>query len=155
MSNSKKEVLLHYLLIIGVSFVFAFITILIASTVTSFLYPRPTNDTHIHDGMMFYMMGNSLLKGYTPYIEVYDHKGLYIFYYTMLSAVMGRFGVFIIQVLLVTVTNVFIYKAMELHTNKLLLILAPMILFNALFAVNEQMPYDTDLETPFNAIMKP
>ena len=153
MSNNKKEIFLHYLLIIGVSFLFAFLTILISSTVTSFLYPRASNNTYYHDGTMFYILGSNMAKGYTPYIDIYDHKGLYIFYYTAIGALMGRFGVFLIQVILLTITNVFLYKAMEMHVNKLLLILSPIILFSGLYAINAQQPYDSDLEMPFNAIM--
>lgn len=143
----------HTIFIYCVGFLFAFITLLFASCVTSFIYVRPSGLPYYNDGAMFYLLGSNMLKGYTPYVDIFDHKGLYLFYYNMIGAYLGRTGVFFVQVLLLTFTFVFIYKAVELYSDKLLIILSALLFFGALYAFSGQTPNDSDMETPFNALM--
>ena len=94
MFNSLKNN--HHLLYIAlVSIVLGFLTMLTCSCVTSFIYKTMSCAPYYNDGAMFYLMGSYMAKGYTPYIEIFDHKGLYIFYLNAIGGVLGRTGVFL------------------------------------------------------------
>lgn len=50
------------------------------------------------DSSFFMNLGSSFLSGKTPYLEIFDHKGLYIFCLEALGMAMGgRTGVFLLQ----------------------------------------------------------
>ena len=108
----------HTLYVIILSALISFLTILFASVTDSFIYPQLSCISYYNDATMFYIMGASLTKGYTPYVDIFDHKGLYIWYYNILAGVMGRPGVFIVEFIFISVTTYFIYKAVELFTKK-------------------------------------
>lgn len=143
----------HNWYILTVAFLFAFFTLLSCSVITSFIYPQISTIAYYNDGAMFHILGASMAKGYTPYIEVFDHKGLYLFYYTMIGAGLGKYGIFLIQLILMTVAYFFIYKAIELHSKKTSILLIAFFLFTIFYAFSGQTPNDSDLELPFNAIM--
>ena len=147
--NNKFKKVLPYL----VCFLVAFVTILSCSCITSFIYPKMALIPYYNDGATFYLLGEGMAKGYMPYVEIFDHKGLYIFYYTAIAGVMGKFGIFIIQVILVTVVEIFIYKSMKLFTDSWKLVASAMALFSILYAFSAQTPGDADLELPFATIM--
>ena len=144
----------HHNLSIGIiAVVISFLVLLSCSCVTSFLYSRVPDAAYYNDGVMFYIMGSSFAKGYTPYIDIYDHKGLYIFYYTAIGGLLGRTGVFFFALILLSVTMYFIFKTVELHTDKWWIIFISIFLFASLYAFSGQSPNDSDMEMPFNAVM--
>ena len=147
--DNKLRKLFPYL----ICFLVAFVTILSCSCITSFVYPKMPLSPYYNDGATFYLLGEGMAKGYTPYVEIFDHKGLYIFYYTAIAGVMGKFGIFVIQVILMTVVEISIYKAMKLFTESWKLVAASMALFSVLYAFSAQTPGDADLELPFVTIM--
>ena len=102
---------------------------------------------------MFHILGASMAKGYTPYVEVFDHKGLYLFYYTVIGGLLGKVGIFFIQLILMSVTYFFIYKAIKLYSDKTSIIASAFFLFAIFYAFSGQTPNDSDLEMPFNALM--
>lgn len=136
-----------------ICFLVSFITILSCSCITSFVYPKMPLIPYYNDGATFYLLGEGMAKGYIPYVEIFDHKGLYIFYYTAISGVMGKFGIFLIQVILITVVEIFIYKTIKLFTDSWKLVAAAMACFSIFYAVSGQTPGDADLELPFATIM--
>ncbi len=135
------------------SFLFAFIVIMVSSQITSFLFPRFSLAQYYNDSSIFYVMGKSMAEGRTPYIEIYDHKGLYIFYYTAISGVLGRTGLFFFQVLIMSVNFAFLILAMREFKARYLTILWALMLFGGLYCAFGQAPADADLEMPFMAIM--
>ena len=102
---------------------------------------------------MFHILGASMAKGYTPYIEVFDHKGLYLFYYTAIGGLLGKVGIFFVQLILMSVTYFFIYKAIRLYSDKVSIIAMAFFFFAIFYAFSGQTPNDSDLEMPFNALM--
>lgn len=136
-----------------VSFLLSFITLLSCSVITSFIYPHLSTLAYYNDAAMFEILGTSMAKGYTPYIDVYDHKGLYLFYYTMIGGALGKVGIFFVQVILMTITYVVIYKAIKLYSDRFLFLALGFFFFTLLYAFFGQTPNDSDLEMPFNALM--
>lgn len=136
-----------------ISFLFAFITLLSCSVITSFIYPEISTIAYYNDGAMFHILGASMAKGYTPYIEIFDHKGLYLFYYTAIGGILGKVGIFFVQLILMSVAFFFIYKAIRIFTDKTSIILCAFFLFTIFYAFSGQTPNDSDLEMPFNAVM--
>ena len=143
----------HHVFILCVALLFSFFTLLTCSCVTSFIYPGISCFSYYNDGSMFYLLGSNMVKGYTPYIDIFDHKGLYIFYYTAIGGLLGRTGVFFVQMILLTFGFFFIYKSVELFTKKGAIISIGLCLFAAIYAFTGQTPNDSDLELPFNVLM--
>ena len=143
----------HALYIALVALVLSFLTLLSCSCITSFIYSRVPDAPYYNDGAMFYIMGSSMANGYTPYIDVFDHKGLYIFYYTAISGALGRTGLFFVILILLSISVFFIYKTIELHTESKVIIFISLLFFLAIYAFSGQIPNDSDLEMPFNAVM--
>ena len=136
-----------------VAFIFGFITILSCSCITSFVYPQMSGFVYYNDALVFCELGKSMVQGYKPYIDIFDHKGLYIFYYTAIGGLLGIRGVLIVQVLLISIVFAFIYKSVKIYTNDKLLIFSGLFFFGALYAFTGQTPNDCDLELPFITMM--
>lgn len=139
--------------LILVAFIFGFITILSCSCITSFVYPHMSGDVFYNDAYVFCALGRSMVQGYKPYVDIFDHKGLYIYYYTAIGGLLGIKGVLIIQVLLISVVFAFIYKSIKIFNNDKLLIFSGLFFFGALYAFSAQTPNDCDLELPLITIM--
>ena len=139
--------------LVVVAFIFGFITILSCSCITSFLYPQMSGYVYYNDALVFCELGKSMVQGYKPYVDIFDHKGLYIFYYTAIGGILGIKGVMIVQVLLISIVFAFIYKSLKIYTNDKLLIFSALFFFGALYAFTGQTPNDCDLELPFITIM--
>ena len=135
------------------SLFFSFLTVTFASQIASFLYPRFSLDAYYNDASIFTIMGKSFVGGKTPYVEVYDHKGLYIFYYTAIMGVFGKPGLFILQFALFSI-NFFLLglTAKEMGARKSTVIWI-MLLFTAGYCGFGQSPADAEMEMPFMAGM--
>ena len=94
----------------------AFFIELFASVSTSPLYPAAYayNDVSI-DPNFFLFAGQLLREGKTPYVDFFDHKGLYVFLLNAagLSLNIGKFGVFLLQVVFYAATLTLLYEAMR------------------------------------------
>ena len=94
----------------------AFVIELFACVCTSPLYPAQYayNDVTI-DPNFFLYAGKLLNEGKTPYIDFFDHKGLYVFAMNAfgMSLGMGKAGVFIIQVLFYSISLHLFYEAIR------------------------------------------
>ena len=88
--------------------IFSFITILISCYSTS---PLHKNSYGI-DSPIFMNMGKGILNGDIPYRDLFDHKGPLIFYIDALGWKLfgNTLGIFIIEVIFMTVDMFFIYK---------------------------------------------
>ncbi len=98
-----------------ISFLLAFLLVTLCSTSTSFLYPAVNSDSINIDSNFFLYEGYLLVQGKTPYIDFYDHKGLYHVLVDALAVLMGgRYALFFLQVIYLAVTLYFLVSTMEL-----------------------------------------
>ncbi|MBO6296310.1 MAG: glycosyltransferase family 39 protein [Prevotella sp.] len=90
------------------SLLLAFIFITLFSSSTSFLYSNVEN----LDADFFSVIGKYWTKNTLPYVDLWDHKGPIIYFYNALGywITNNRIGVFIIQVLSLSMSIFFTYK---------------------------------------------
>jgi hypothetical protein len=131
----------------------ACLTLLFSSTSTSPLYLGYKYDAIDVDSNFFMYAGKLILEGKTPYIDFYDHKGLYCFYINALGmAIGGRYGVFFVQCVLATITVYFIGRAVqELHFGWKGVIFAEALYFFAMI-INRAGNHTGELLMPFIAL---
>lgn len=99
----------------AISFLLAFLLVTLCSTSTSFLYPAVNSDSINIDSNFFLYEGYLLVQGKTPYIDFYDHKGLYHVLVDALAVLMGgRYALFFLQVVYLSFTLFFLVSTMEL-----------------------------------------
>jgi len=102
-----------YLIFLGVSIIFIF------------LFSRGTSpfyNFYGHDSAIFITMGKALLDGKTPYVDFFDHKGPMLIFINALGQIFieGRYGIFILQIINLSVVLLFIYKISRLFFQSLL-----------------------------------
>lgn len=124
----KRKFLNKNSLAIGVYLlVSAFLLLMLASR-SSFLYP--CNDWN--DANSYFSVGKALLNGKMPYRDVFDQKGMYLYFLYGLAYLVSHTtfaGVFILEVILGTFTLAGIYHILLLLVKKMTaLVLAPMVL---------------------------
>ena len=129
------------------------IVVLLSCSLSSFIYPNIAMQPYYNDPSTFVIMGKSMMAGKTPYIEIFDHKGLYIFYITAFSAYLGKFWIFLIMTLFMTVSlTFFILTLLELNYGKRLTVVG-LLFFIALYVFFAQFPGDADLVVMVGMIM--
>ena len=128
-------------------------TIFISSTVSSFLY-SDFSSADVVDSNIFYLLGKFLKEGKAPYLEAFDHKGLYIFYYAYLGNLLGgRVGFFFIQAILMSVFYFLLIKALKtLEVYKSIIFFAVLI-FLGIYTVSYYSPNDAEPQLPFMGLM--
>lgn len=120
--NQRKNLLAFVYLILS-----AFILMMIA-TRSSFLYP--CNDWN--DANSYFSVGKALLNGKMPYRDVFDQKGMYLYFFYGLSYLVSHttfFGVFLLEVILASFDLIGICRILELYVKKwTALFLSPLVL---------------------------
>ena len=140
--------------LIVLSFILGFLTILVSSSVSSFIYNYQPSSKYVNDQSIFYYLGAMMLKGKTPYLEVFDHKGLYLFYYSAFGLMMGgKIGFFILQVVFLTFIYFLLMKALLEFNAQKTLVFACVLLFLALYCFSMQSPSDFELQLPLITLM--
>ena len=147
--NTKYQLLIN----IAISILVGFLLIFTCAGYTSILYQQSSLAAYYNDSATFCIMGDYMVRGYTPYVDIFDHKGLYIFYYTALYHFLGKFGVFLIQWLVVSFAICFIAKTIRLFSEDIRLIIFGIMIFFIAYAFTGQTPNDVDLEIPFYTLM--
>lgn len=100
---------------IVIAFFIAVISCLFASTSLSPLYPANNYDFINVDSNFFLYSASLLLKGKTPYLQVYDHKGLYHLAVDCLGLMMGgRYGVWALEIVFTFVAVLFLLRSVRL-----------------------------------------
>ena len=89
------------------------------------LYSYSTSPFYVGNGcdsMIFKTMGLAILQGKTPYLDLFDHKGpiLYLINAVGQWMVPGRFGIFVLQIVSLSVSLIFWFKTAKLIGNSLL-----------------------------------
>ena len=136
-----------------ISFLLSAVVVLLSCSLASFLYPHISMQPYYNDPSTFVIMGKEMVAGKTPYIEIFDHKGLYIFYVTALYAYLGKFGIFLVMSIMMTISLIFfILTLRELNYGKRVTIVG-LLLFTALYVFFAQFPGDADLVVMVGMIM--
>ena len=108
---------------------------------------------YYNDPSTFVIMGKSMVEGKTPYLEIFDHKGLYIFYETVLYAFMGKLGIFLTMTLFITVSLVFLTLTLKELEFGHRTTFVGLMLFTAIYVFFGQFPGDADLIVMVGMIM--
>ena len=127
--------------------------VLLSCSLASFLYPTIAMQPYYNDPATFVVMGKELASGKIPYIEIFDHKGLYIFYITFLYAYLGKFWILLFMSICMTVSLVFLafaLKELELDDRT---IAVGALFFASLYIFFGQFPGDADLIVMTGMIM--
>ena len=128
-----------------ISFLMSAVIVLVSCSLASFLYPHIWMQPYYNDPATFVIMGKEMVAGKTPYIEIFDHKGLYIFYVTALYAYLGKFGIFLVMSIMITISLIFfILTLRELNYGKRVTTVG-LCVFVALYVFFAQFPGDADL----------
>lgn len=153
---SKKEKCLAWvnshpkITILILSILFAFLTVTLSNGLTSFIYPHFRQDDIVNDPEFFYLFASLMLKGKTPYIDIFDHKGLYIFWFHALGILMGgRVGLYFLEILwFIPVYYFLALTLIEMKAGKKLGLIL-MVVFMAAFIAQFQGASDEEVELPF------
>ena len=93
----------------------AFLLNLFSSFSLSPLYPLPGISSQTNDNEFFLMEATLLLEGRVPYVEFFDHKGMFHLYVTALGLLIGgRGGLFLIEVIASAISFFFLYRSVSL-----------------------------------------
>lgn len=89
------------------------------------LYSDTTSPLYLDEGcdsVIFKTMGLALLQGGIPYLDLFDHKGpiLYLINAVGQWMIPGRFGIFVLQIVSLSVSLIFWFKTAKLIGNSLL-----------------------------------
>ncbi len=108
----------------------AFMIIMIASR-SSFLYP--CNDWN--DANSYFSVGKALFNGKMPYRDVFDQKGMYLYFLYGLAYLVSHttfLGVFLLEVIFAAVDLLGIFRILQLYVKRqTALLLAPVALATA------------------------
>lgn len=94
----------------------AFMIIMLASR-SSFLYPCNNWD----DANSYFSVGKALFNGKMPYRDVFDQKGMYLYFLYGLAYLVSHttfLGVFLLEVLLAAVDLLGIFKILQLYVKR-------------------------------------
>ena len=127
-----------------------FLTSLFANQVSSIVYNLVPSNKYVNDQGMFTYMGKLLVQGKTPYIDFFDHKGPYIFYYTGLGELLGgRIGMMIVQTITFAFFYFFLLKSLILYKVNVQTTSIVVMLIMALTIFSSQSPSDFEIDYPF------
>lgn len=133
MRENKKDFKRKLLLIVFFSALSA-VFLSVFSLATSFLYE---NKFIGWDSDIFLAMGKFAKEGLVPYKEFFDHKGPFIIFIEWLGYLIGeRSGVFLIQIIFLTISLAGVYKILRLYCGKkasLVLTTASLLVLNMYF----------------------
>lgn len=88
-----------------------------------------SNFLPFHDSSMFIYFGKAMAQGYTPYVDMFDHKGIVLFWIEQLGVSISQnsVGIWLVEISFLLITFIFLIKTVKLFTKNL--IIAGMSLF--------------------------
>lgn len=112
--------------------------LLLYSYTTSPLFPNEGLDSAV-----FKTMGLAILKGKIPYVDIFDHKGPILYFINALGQCLipGRMGIFLLQVVGLSVALFYWFKTANLFVNKVwsfLSILITLFIFEGMIQEGNQ-----------------
>ena len=83
--------------------------------------PLPLYVHHGLDSCVFQTMGKLLLQGKVPYVDLFDHKGPILYFIQALGLWLGggKIGIFVLQVIVNTISFTYLYKTIRLFVDKI------------------------------------
>ena len=83
------------------------------------VYTTPLNDYYGYDSAYYLLIGKGICQGKIPYLDLYDQKGPLVFYLNALGYWItgSRGGVWMLQVLFMTFTVMFLYRTFRLFVG--------------------------------------
>ena len=110
------------------------------------LYSYTTSPLFLNDGMdsaVFKTMGLAILKGKIPYVDIFDHKGPVLYFIDALGQWMipGRMGIFLLQVIGLSVALFYMFKTARLFVGNalsFLVILFTLFIFGGIIQEGNQ-----------------
>ena len=161
-SNQNREYRPNFAnpIILSIAIGFAVLTIFFASSIASPIYQNFRSDQFDNDPQYFLYIGKLMSSGQKPYVDIYDHKGLYIFYYYYLVNFLGnnflgaKSGLFILELFLYSTFYYFFIKtALELFDNRRKIALICTVFFFFIMTFVFQGGADLDLQLPLIGIL--
>lgn len=131
-------------------FIISFLVIFLFSIGTSPFY----GNYYTGDSSIFITIGKAMKEGKIVYKDIFDHKGPILFFIQMIGQYIyeGRIGIFILEILALFVSNIFLYKSARFFTTnkKALLSVLTSMIFMSYFI--ETGNYTEEYCLPFLAI---
>ena len=104
---------------LNLDFTKVFLIIFSILVILQFLALNPGRIQLNRDSGVYMYMAKGLLSGLVPYQDIWDHKGPAIFFINFLglSTGLGRWGVWLIQIIFVTLTLFILYRLLRKNTG--------------------------------------
>ncbi len=131
-------------------FIISFLVIFLFSIGTSPFY----GNYYTGDSSIFITIGKAMKEGKIVYKDIFDHKGPILFFIQMIGQYIceGRFGIFLLEILALFISNIFLYKSVCLFTtnkNALLSIFVSMIFMSYFIETGN---YSEEYSLPFLSV---
>lgn len=114
------------------------LTIVIVSILLTFNSNPFSNRLDAHDSSMFLYFGKGMSEGMVPYKDIFDHKGVVLFFIQYLASIVGFgnifIGIFVIQAVFLVVAIIYLYKIGILLTKSYTVSSLILLISTGLFA---------------------
>ena len=105
------------------------------------------------DSSVFMYVARVILNGGMPYLDTFDHKGPLIYLINILGLLISEYrGIYLIELLTIFITFLFIYKIARLKCNKKISLLILFLTSSALFKYFDWGNYTEEYALPFITI---
>lgn len=131
-------------------FIISFLVIFLFSIGTSPFY----GNYYTSDSSIFITVGKAMKEGKIVYKDIFDHKGPILFFIQMIGQYIceGRFGIFLLEIFALFISNIFLYKSLCLFTtskNALLSIFVSMVFMSYFIETGN---YSEEYSLPFLSV---
>lgn len=96
---------------------YLYIVLLSITTSLSFNSNPFSNFILSHDSAMFQYFGYAMDKGFVVYRDIFDHKGPFIFIFNYVAIVLGKYGLYMLELFFLTLFLIFVYKTSRLYVT--------------------------------------
>ena len=139
--------------ILIISIILGFLSALFINQISSFIYTLSSGQDFSLDASSFLYGGKLLLLGYKPYFDMYETKGIYIFYYSALGNLLGgRIGMIFIQTITLSITYYFFFKTLLVYEIRFIASLLGLMTFASIYNLIGQSPSVTEIVLPMTSI---
>lgn len=102
------------------------------------------------DSSVFQYIGTSMAKGYVPYLELFDHKGLLLYFINYIGvSISTSAGIWIIELVFMFISLLYAYKLARKFTSKPISLLIVGIAFSQLYYYFEGGNLTEEYALPF------
>ena len=110
----RKKAIIRVLIELLIAFSLSFVISLLSSDSISPIFGSFHGDAFSQDGVLFMYEAKAILAGKRPYLDVYDHKGLYHLGIDMLGLLMSEaYGIFILEIIFGGVSLFLLFETLE------------------------------------------